>query len=368
LLFSSKGSALLTPGNPATSIFYQHLDQSQSSSNTNINASSNNNSNSSTNQENDQNFINLQNALLNNPQLSNQLNRTISEVAGAALTPTQSSINSLIMNPNNIFSNNNNNNNHQQQQHQHLQPSPNTKYTMLTSMNTTSDLNSNDNSNNEAIKSTGVNTNLNFYVQQQQDSSNKLKDELQTVPIHPKNGKISGTKKQRNSATNGKRNDTKINETLSLTSSTINQHLTLIDLKSESHDLNLDGISSQNQHGVSNMIQLSKRRDTENSISTNASSSNLDSSNLDSSNFSPHIQETLKLEKKRERNREAARKCRTRKLEKIAQLELQVKNLIESNNLERAKTNTLNDEIVNLRKKLEAHQKIHNCNLNVNSL
>jgi hypothetical protein len=363
------------------SLFYQQLDQAQSltSNNNNNNNNTNINTNNNTNQENDQTYINLQNSLSNNPQLSNQLNRTISEVVGAALTPT-TSINSLLMNPNNIFSNNNHHQHqHHQQQQQHLQPSPNTKYTTLTSMSTSSDLNNlcGTLNNNEAIKLTGVNANTNFYVQQQDNSminNNKIKDELQTVPIHPKNGKTSNAKKQRannvtNKLTNGKReeNETKLNiESLPLTSSTLNQHLTLIDLKSEHNDLNLDGsTTSQSQNGVS-LMHLSKRRDTDNSISTNASSSNMDSSNFSPINLGS--QETMKLEKKRERNREAARKCRTRKLEKIATLELQVKNLIESNNLERAKTNTLNDELVNLRKKLEAHQKLHNCNLNINNV
>ena len=196
------------------------------------------------------------------------------------------------------------------------------------------------------------------------------------MPIHPKNGKTTNAKKQRannatNKLTNGKREENETTKlsmetSLPLTPSTLNQHLTLIDLKSEHNDLNLDGsTTSQSQNGGS-LMHLSKRRDTDNSISTNASSSNMDSSNFSPINLGS--QETMKLEKKRERNREAARKCRTRKLEKIATLELQVKNLIDSNNLERAKTNTLNDELVSLRKKLEAHQKLHNCNLNINNV
>jgi hypothetical protein len=74
-----------------------------------------------------------------------------------------------------------------------------------------------------------------------------------------------------------------------------------------------------------------------------------------------------KLEKKRERNREAARKCRTRKLEKIARLEIQVKKLTEENELERAKTQALKDDILRIKMKLEEHQKASTtCDLKIN--
>jgi hypothetical protein len=97
---------------------------------------------------------------------------------------------------------------------------------------------------------------------------------------------------------------------------------------------------------VSNSIQI--RRDTE---SSSSSYTNLDDP------------EQARLEKKRERNREAARKCRTRKLEKIATLETQVDDLMRQNQAERDKTKKLRDEIEILKKKIEEHQKIYNCDI-----
>lgn len=340
-LHKTPGSALVLL-TPISSSFYQS-DQTSSTTTSNpttINTTSIQHQQQDNN--NDQTYINLQDALLNHPQLSNQLYRTISEVASSALTPTSSNISSLLMNPNNIFAN--------QQQ--------NTKYTTLTDITTSDQINDN------KISITGVNNNNannNFYVQQQDIISStttkyKVKDELQTVPIHPH--KHNNTK-----LPNKKRNNIKISSMTKIedpnvdkaTTTTIGQttQLTLVDLKTESiPDLN-------SLHRMTN-----KRRDTDNSMSSQSSS------NLDTSSYSPinmDGQETLKLEKKRERNREAARKCRTRKLEKIAKLELEVKILIDTNNQERAKTNSLNDEIAGLRKKMEAHQKLHNCNLSVNS-
>ncbi|CAF0754218.1 unnamed protein product [Brachionus calyciflorus] len=74
-------------------------------------------------------------------------------------------------------------------------------------------------------------------------------------------------------------------------------------------------------------------------------------------------QDDLKLEKKRERNREAARKCRTRKLQKIADLEQKVKILTDSNNEQKNKNKALMDEINEIKLKLQTHQKAHNCDL-----
>lgn len=205
-----------------------------------------------------------------------------------------------------------------------------------------------------------------------------MKDELQTVPVLSAKSSSNRTKKQRSTSSSNmkisslsKKEDLATSTaasngtSLTLPATSASQHLILVDLKTETVDNN----NNNNYHG--SLMQLSKRRDTDNSLaSTGDSSSNLDSSNPNnnSTSFSPinlDSQETMKLEKKRERNREAARKCRTRKLEKIATLELQVQKLIDTNNQERAKTNALNEEILNLRKKLEAHQKAHNCNLNL---
>ncbi len=125
-------------------------------------------------------------------------------------------------------------------------------------------------------------------------------------------------------------------------------------------------IESSTSEKLSNNNNNSKtvsqqRRDTDNSTTSSAS-------NIDSTSFSPidlENQEVLKIEKKRERNREAARKCRTRKLEKIALLEKEVQRLTESNELERMRTSSLRDEVNKIRKKLEEHQKSNQCDLKV---
>lgn len=72
-----------------------------------------------------------------------------------------------------------------------------------------------------------------------------------------------------------------------------------------------------------------------------------------------------KLENKRKRNREAARKCRERKLQKIADLEKQVNALRESNNAQETRIRTLKEEISQLHVKFENHQKIHHCDLKI---
>jgi hypothetical protein len=69
------------------------------------------------------------------------------------------------------------------------------------------------------------------------------------------------------------------------------------------------------------------------------------------------------IAKKRERNREAARKCRTRKLEKIATLEKQVKELNDRNQYVTHETNVLRDEINALREKLMQHKRVHGCEI-----
>ena len=74
-------------------------------------------------------------------------------------------------------------------------------------------------------------------------------------------------------------------------------------------------------------------------------------------------QEAIKIEKKRERNREAARKCRTRKLEKIATLEQQVKELNAKNVKITDESNLLKEEINNLKQRLQQHKQIHGCEL-----
>jgi len=229
----------------------------------------------------------------------------------------------------------------------------NNKYTQLTNVQNN---NNNNNNNNNSNINTGnfvlvqTTNGLNGSSAESQDYNilaNKtinIKDEkdcLQTVPVHPhnlpnrSNNKVQPPAKSRNNKASTKQTKS---------ASIVNKSDSLNDSSS----------------ATPNSSSFNSRRDTGNSTS---SSSNLDTS------FSPinlDKQETMKLEKKRERNREAARKCRTRKLEKIASLEIQVKNLTETNEMERAKTDKLREEINTIRLKLEQHKKVHNCDLKLN--
>jgi len=68
-------------------------------------------------------------------------------------------------------------------------------------------------------------------------------------------------------------------------------------------------------------------------------------------------QEEIKVERKRARNRIAARKCRTRKLERIARLEEKV-NELKSKNNELAQTATsLNEQVMQLKQQIMDHMK-----------
>ena len=80
--------------------------------------------------------------------------------------------------------------------------------------------------------------------------------------------------------------------------------------------------------------------------------------------FSPPIspidmesQERIKLERKRERNRVAARKCRTRKLERISRLEDRVQELKGQNSELTMTANTLRDQVCKLKSQIMTHVK-----------
>lgn len=66
-------------------------------------------------------------------------------------------------------------------------------------------------------------------------------------------------------------------------------------------------------------------------------------------------QEVIKLERKRARNRVAARKCRTRKLERIARLEDKVDDLKGVNNDLSTQATTLRDEVCKLKRTIIEH-------------
>lgn len=66
-------------------------------------------------------------------------------------------------------------------------------------------------------------------------------------------------------------------------------------------------------------------------------------------------QEIIKLERKRARNRVAARKCRTRKLERIARLEERVSDLKGQNTDLATTANTLRDQVCRLKQQIMEH-------------
>ena len=66
-------------------------------------------------------------------------------------------------------------------------------------------------------------------------------------------------------------------------------------------------------------------------------------------------QERIKLERKRERNRMAARKCRTRKLERISRLEDRVSQLKGENNDLSTTATSLRDQVARLKKQIMEH-------------
>ena len=76
---------------------------------------------------------------------------------------------------------------------------------------------------------------------------------------------------------------------------------------------------------------------------------------LDSIPVDLEEQEKIKLERKRARNRIAARKCRTRKLERINRLEEKVADLKTRNNELQQSAHALNNEVVILKQKIMEH-------------
>jgi transcription factor AP-1 len=336
--------ALLTPVNSLAHVFSQHSAADQQSI---LNLS-----NYAMTTPDDPNYNALQNNLL--------FNRTISEIAAAALTPSSA------INPNNIFGS-------LQQQQNQINSNP--KYTTLTNIQSTSSTASSSSS--DATKT--ANDTGNYYLNVQQQSSNetntstggssssssstvnynntnantnlsiKIKDELQTVPVHPlsNNDKLNKTSTKKGKYNNSTAIKSETNAGNKRTSEM--ENMNIVELKPK---------DAMNNMGA---MALTNRRDTDNSTTS--------SNNLESNNFSPinlSDQEALKLEKKRERNREAARKCRTRKLEKIEQLQQKVQELTDTNKQERAKNMALSEELNKIRQKLENHQKLNNCDLNMN--
>ena len=190
----------------------------------------------------------------------------------------------------------------------------------------------------------------------------KIKDELQTVPIHPNNHLHMQQQMNQLNNSNSKSKKSNSKQTGQTTTTAAAVATTSTKIKSiPTTSLSSTGVSSAAAAaGTSSMMMASK---IDSSARRNTDASSVTSSNDLNSPLNMDEQETFKLEKKRERNREAARKCRTRKLEKIAELEQQVKVLNDASDAQRSKIRALQAEIQELHIKFEAHQKMNNCDL-----
>lgn len=94
---------------------------------------------------------------------------------------------------------------------------------------------------------------------------------------------------------------------------------------------------------------------TNKSIDLSTSSSGATSTTSKSNKYQDYDE---KIDKKRDKNRDAARKCRLKKLERIANLELQCKTLVEANKQKKRELELLQEEIDLLKYNLDQN----NCN------
>ncbi|CAF0721908.1 unnamed protein product [Rotaria sp. Silwood1] len=139
---------------------------------------------------------------------------------------------------------------------------------------------------------------------------------------------------------------------------------------SSSMDTSMNGNESSNStisstapspmttHIPHNTIMLNKVKDEPQHVPT------LRTNNTNSSieRISLEQNEVLKKEKKRERNRQAAQKCRTRKLTRIAELQKRVNELQEKNKDLSSTADRLKTDITRLERQLQEHQ-LQGCTL-----
>lgn len=133
---------------------------------------------------------------------------------------------------------------------------------------------------------------------------------------------------------------------------------------SSSMDTSMNGNESSNSaissttsspmttHIHQNTIMLNKIKDEPQHVP----SSRANHANSSIEHISLEQNEVLKKEKKRERNRQAAQKCRTRKLTRIAELQQRVNELQEKNKHLSNTTDRLKTDIERLERQLQEHQ------------
>ena len=115
--------------------------------------------------------------------------------------------------------------------------------------------------------------------------------------------------------------------------------------------------SSETDHTVPTSMQASpagSSRVTDSPALSPSSTVNMDN---DAMPIDMDNQEVIKVERKRARNRIAARKCRTRKLERISRLEEKVNDLKNKNTELLQHATSLNDQVVQLKQQIMDHMK-----------
>lgn len=98
----------------------------------------------------------------------------------------------------------------------------------------------------------------------------------------------------------------------------------------------------------------SRQSDGDSPALSPSSTINMDNDNMP---IDMNNQEVIKVERKRARNRIAARKCRTRKLERISRLEEKVNDLKNKNNDLLQHATSLNEQVVQLKQQIVDHMK-----------
>ena len=113
-------------------------------------------------------------------------------------------------------------------------------------------------------------------------------------------------------------------------------NLTNLDYPQQSHSSHSSHLISLNQQSSSSSVAL----------------------NVPTEPIDMHDQEKQKLERKRERNRQAATKCRHRKLERIQQLEDHVRDLTAKNQNLKTERNSLKQQLDELHDQIESQPRL----------
>ena len=144
---------------------------------------------------------------------------------------------------------------------------------------------------------------------------------------------------------------------------------TLLPILSSTHKQKDFKTTPKNEKDMSALFDLALDNVQNHNTNNNKTTSTPSKLNTDKQKFSEKpvtrinldYQGVKRIDEKRKKNRLAARKCRTRKLEIIATLEQQVKELNAKNVKTADDSNVLIVEINNLKKQLQQHRQIHGC-------